>query len=123
VDRYVAAFERADVPGLMALIRDDAVFEMPPLPTWFAGSVTIGRFFAARVFHPDNDWRMVATRANGQPATAAYLRDDDGPHRAYAISVLSVGHGKIARVVAFLDAGLFAAFGLPHLYAGEPARH
>jgi RNA polymerase sigma-70 factor (ECF subfamily) len=113
VDRYVAAFERADVTALMALIRDDAVFEMPPLPVWFAGAATIGKFFSARVFSPGNAWRMVPTRANGQPATAAYLREDDGPFRAFAISVLTVEQGSLARVVAFLDAGLFATFGLP----------
>jgi RNA polymerase sigma-70 factor (ECF subfamily) len=123
VDRYVAAFERADVPALMALIHDDAVFEMPPLPTWFAGSATIGSFFATRVFHAGNDWRMIPTRANGQPATAAYLCDDDGQHRAHSISVLTVRDGKIARVVAFLDTGLFAAFGLPQLYADVPVPH
>jgi RNA polymerase sigma-70 factor (ECF subfamily) len=115
VDRYVSAFERADVPALMALIRDDAVFEMPPLPVWFAGGATIGKFFAARVFDPGNDWRMVPTRANGQPATAAYLREDDGPFRAFAISVLTVEQGMVVRVVAFLDAGLFGTFGLPDL--------
>ena len=123
VDRYVAAFEHADVPALMALIHDDAVFEMPPLSTWFAGSATIGSFFGTRVFSAGHDWRMIPTRANGQPATAAYLRDDDGRHRAYAISVLTVRDGKIARVVAFLDTSLFAAFGLPRLYADLPVLH
>src|SRR6266702_1949598 len=34
--RYAAAFENADVAGLIRLLRDDAVFEMPPLPTWYA---------------------------------------------------------------------------------------
>jgi RNA polymerase sigma-70 factor (ECF subfamily) len=32
VDQYAAAFENADVAGLIGLLREDAVFEMPPQP-------------------------------------------------------------------------------------------
>ena len=46
LSRYAAAFENADVAGLIRLLRDDAVFEMPPLPTWYAGREPIGRFMA-----------------------------------------------------------------------------
>ena len=35
--------------GLIRLLRDDAVFEMPPLPTWYTGREPVGRFLAARV--------------------------------------------------------------------------
>ncbi|MGW1553380.1 hypothetical protein [Streptomyces sp. NPDC002346] len=37
LNRYVRAFEDADISGLLALLADDAVAEMPPFPTWFAG--------------------------------------------------------------------------------------
>src|SRR6201993_3911049 len=37
LDRYVAAFENADVAGLVAVLAEDAMFEMPPLLTWFRG--------------------------------------------------------------------------------------
>src|ERR1700749_3973290 len=37
LDRFSAAFENADVGLLADLLRQDAVLEMPPLLTWFAG--------------------------------------------------------------------------------------
>ncbi len=89
--RFVAAFESADVVGLVELLSDDAIFEMPPLPKWFAGIDTIRQFVATHVLHSGNSWRGIPTRANGQPAVATYLRDDDvGPHRAHGITVLTV---------------------------------
>src|SRR4051812_17611426 len=32
--KYVDAFERYDIPSLVSLIREDAVFDMPPFPLW-----------------------------------------------------------------------------------------
>ena len=37
VGRYAAAFENADMAGLVALLRADVVAEMPPQPGWFRG--------------------------------------------------------------------------------------
>jgi RNA polymerase sigma-70 factor (ECF subfamily) len=113
LDRYAAAFENADVTALMRLLRDDAVLEMPPLPTWFAGRERIGRFLASRVFGQPGDFTMVPTAANGQPGFAAYLRGRDGVHRAHAVQVLTVPAASIARVVSFNQPELFAMFGLP----------
>lgn len=45
--------------GLIRLLRDDAVFEMPPLPTWYAGREPVGRFLAARVLRQPGDLRMI----------------------------------------------------------------
>jgi RNA polymerase sigma-70 factor, ECF subfamily len=60
---------------------------------------------------------LIPTRANGQPAVATYLRDDDiGPHRAHGVAVLTVRSMRISRMVSFLDTGLFGAFGLPPTY-------
>jgi len=113
LDQYAAAFENADVTALMRLLRADAVFEMPPVPTWFAGREQIGRFLAARVLREPGGLRMVPTAANGQPALAAYLRGHDGLYRAYAVQVLTCTAAGVARVVSFKDPGLFATFGLP----------
>jgi RNA polymerase sigma-70 factor (ECF subfamily) len=116
LDRYVAAFEAADVAALMGLLREDAQWEMPPLPAWFAGRQAIGRFLASQVFVAPRVWRLVATSANGQPAFATYLRGPDGGYHAHAIQVLTVTAAGIARVVAFLDPSLFVTFGLPATY-------
>jgi RNA polymerase sigma-70 factor, ECF subfamily len=33
--RYVTLWEQGDIPGLVALLREDAWFSMPPFPAWF----------------------------------------------------------------------------------------
>jgi RNA polymerase sigma-70 factor (ECF subfamily) len=111
VERYVRAFEAADVDALVALLTDDAVMEMPPVPLWFEGRDHYGRFMA-RVFAMRGGWRVLPTSANGQPALAAYCPDDTGTLRLHTLQVLSVGTGGISRNVVFQDAGVFAAFGL-----------
>jgi RNA polymerase sigma-70 factor (ECF subfamily) len=122
LDRYMAAFEAADIAGLLQLLREDAQWEMPPLPAWFAGPQAIGRFLASQLFGAPRAWRMVPTRANGQPAFAAYLRGPDGSYHAHAIQVLTVTAAGIARVVAFLDPSLFVLFDLPATHdAAAPA--
>jgi RNA polymerase sigma-70 factor, ECF subfamily len=113
LDRYAAAFENADVAALMELLREDAVLEMPPQPTWFAGRDLVGRFMAARVLTEPGAFKMIPTTANGQPAFVAYLRESDGVHRAHAIQVLTISAGRIARIVSFNDAALFPAFAMP----------
>ena len=50
LDRYVALWEQADIPGLVALLREDAWFTMPPTPGWFQGRVAIATFFRTTVF-------------------------------------------------------------------------
>jgi RNA polymerase sigma-70 factor (ECF subfamily) len=124
--RYAAAFESADVAALTRLLRDDAVLEMPPLPAWFAGRELIGRFLGRQVLGQPGDFLMTPTAANGQPAFAAYLRDEDGAHRAHAIQVLTITPAGVARIVSFNDPDLLATFGLPParaagaLAAGRP---
>ena len=110
--RYATAFENADVAGLIRLLRDDAVFEMPPIPTWYAGREPIGRFLAARVLRPGR-FRLIPAAANGQPAFAAYMRENDGVHRAHAVQVLTLTPSGLSRVVSFNDSALLATFGLP----------
>ena len=86
LDRYAAAFENADVAAVVQLLREDAVFEMPPEVTWFTGRELIGRFLQARVLTEPGRFQMTPVAANGQPALAAYLRDHDGVYRAHSIA-------------------------------------
>jgi RNA polymerase sigma-70 factor, ECF subfamily len=113
LDRYATAFEKADVAALTALLREDAVLEMPPLLTWFAGREVIGEFFARQVLRAPGQFRMRPVAANGQPAFAAYLDGGGGRYQAHAIQVLAVSGGRVGRIVSFNDAELFPAFGLP----------
>jgi RNA polymerase sigma-70 factor (ECF subfamily) len=113
LDRYVTAFEAADITALMQLLRDDAVLEMPPIPTWFAGREQVGGFLAARVLGRPGDFRMVPTAANGQFALGGYARGRDGVYHGYGVDVLTVTGSRVARITAFTDVALLATFGLP----------
>ncbi len=94
-------------------VQDDlAELEMPPIPTWFTGQQTVVAFLASRVLRGPDQWRMVPTRANGQPALVAYQRTDDGRYAAYGVQVLTLIGTRIARITSFNDPGLVPAFGL-----------
>jgi RNA polymerase sigma-70 factor (ECF subfamily) len=121
LDRYATAFENADVAALMKVLTDDAVWEMPPLPTWFTGRETIARFLSTRILAA-GDFRMVPASVNGQPAFGSYAHDQDGVYRPHALHVLTVTGAGVARVVAYLDAALFAPCGLPPLLDAPDGR-
>jgi len=114
LDRFAAAFQNADVTAVVQLLREDAVFEMPPEVTWFTGRELIGRFLRAQVLTGPGRFQMTPVAANGQPALAAYLRGRDGGYRAHSICVLTTAASRVTRVTSFNDPGLFATFGLPH---------
>ena len=113
VDRYVAAFEAADVDTLVTLLTEDAVLEMPPVPLWYRGRVNYGRFIARAFALRGTDWKMVDTVANGQPAAVAYCRGDDGAYHLHTLQVFTVTTAGIAHTVVFQDPAVFAAFHLP----------
>jgi RNA polymerase sigma-70 factor (ECF subfamily) len=112
-NRYAAAFENADIAALTELLRADAVFEMPPLPTWFAGRAAMLAFLQAQVLRDPGHFRLLPTTANGQPAFATYMREADGVHRAHGILVLTIAASHVTRSTMFLDPTLLTTFGLP----------
>jgi RNA polymerase sigma-70 factor (ECF subfamily) len=120
LDRYVAAFETADVHGLVAVLADDVRWEMPPIPTWFTGRDTVLAFLDKRM-QALGEATVIATSANGQPAFAVYGRDHDGVHRPHALHVLTLTPAGVSRVIAFQEAGLFSRFGLPPALVEESA--
>ncbi len=119
LDAYADAFRGADMGALTKLLHEDAVLEMPPQPTWFAGREQVGRFLASRVLTEPGVFTMARAAANGQPTFAAYLRGTDGVHRAHAIQVLTVTGNRLSRIVSVNDAGLFPVFGLPGIAAAQ----
>jgi RNA polymerase sigma-70 factor, ECF subfamily len=115
VDRYVAAFQRADVAELAMLLTEDAVLEMPPYLNWYAGRSDYARFIA-RVFATHGpDWRMTPLSANGQPAVAAYARGADGAYHLNTIQVFRVTNAGIKHNVTFPDPTVFDLFVLPRV--------
>ena len=96
--RYMAAWESADVPGLLSLLTDDASFAMPPLPQWFRGRAAIGAFLREGPFSRPR-WRLEPAQLNGQ-LSFTYLEQDGTPH---AVDVLDLApDGRIATITAFL---------------------
>jgi RNA polymerase sigma-70 factor (ECF subfamily) len=117
LERFVRAWEAADVSELVALLREDAVFSMPPLPLFFQGRESIRAFLSSFIFASDRSFRVVSARANGQPAVAIYQRDEAGRYRPAALDVLCVDGAAISAIHAFLVIGdhapSFSRFGLP----------
>ena len=111
--KYAAAFENADAAGLAQLLRQDAIFEMPPILTWFTGRDQIGQFLGTTVLRAPGAFRLLPVAANGQHGFACYLLEPDGRHHAHGVQVLTVRAGAIAHVVSFNQPELFGAFGLP----------
>ncbi|WP_159620039.1 sigma-70 family RNA polymerase sigma factor [Ruania rhizosphaerae] len=123
LDRFVAAMHAHDIEALVATLTADAVFEMPPFPTWFRGAETIGRMvWSQSPAKGPGDHLLVPTSANGQPALGLYMPDDDGVHRAFNLQVLTLTPSGISHVVAFFDLRLFARFGLPEVADGVSQR-
>ena len=111
LDQYIAAFENADAAALERLLTQDVILEATPLRTWFAGRKTCIPFLRDQLLGSPGDWRMLATSANGQPAAAAYTRDQRGNYQPYGICVLTVTGEGIRRISSFGDPGLVTVFG------------
>jgi RNA polymerase sigma-70 factor, ECF subfamily len=113
IERYVRAFEAADVPAIVRLLADQVVLEMPPVPLWYRGRDDYARFMD-RVFEMrGTGWRVRRLTANGQLAFAAYAPEPGGGHRLHTLQVFTVTDGRVARNVVFADPSVFEAFGLP----------
>jgi RNA polymerase sigma-70 factor, ECF subfamily len=117
LSRYVDAWHAADAAGLVALLREDALITMPPLPLWYQGRVAIRWFFETQLFAGEAAarFRLVATAANGSPAFATYQRDESGVYRLGALQVLTLDGTQVAEIHDFLAVGdrEFTGFDLP----------
>lgn len=116
--RYITVWETADIEGLVALLKEDATFSMPPIPAWYRGRATIGGLVAKTIFRGDAQgrWRLWPTHANGQPAFGLYRVDEqDGVrvYQAYGIQVVTMAGLLIADIITFRVPALFPKFGLP----------
>jgi RNA polymerase sigma-70 factor (ECF subfamily) len=115
VAQYMRAWEEGDMNALAAILREDAVLTMPPASTWFEGRSAIAVFFHSLCFSKVRKrFRVLPTRANGQPACAAYEWDpSDRNYRFSGLMVLVVEGNLVAEITGFGDPDLFRSFGLP----------
>ena len=108
LERYVEAFERKDVDAIVALLAQDAVWEMPPYATWFLGREQVARHLDKQCPGGPGDFEFVHTQANGEPALAMYLWG-----KPFCVQTLTVEGTLFSHVVSFFEPRLFGTFGLP----------
>jgi RNA polymerase sigma-70 factor (TIGR02960 family) len=112
-ERFTRAFEAGDADALVALLTEDVLLVMPPLPFEWIGRELASGFFTAMWTALGSPPRLVATRANGQPAFALYVPDRDaGGFQALGILVLTLTGGGIRGITRF-DLDALARLGLP----------
>jgi RNA polymerase sigma-70 factor (ECF subfamily) len=123
VERYIDAWERADVDAIIAMLAEDATFAMPPLRTWYRGRDAITVFLTR--FALLDRWRLVPARANGQLAFANYSWETEKrTYTAKTLDVLTLDGTLVAEITAFVTpftrgparerfADVFERFGLP----------
>jgi RNA polymerase sigma-70 factor, ECF subfamily len=109
---YLDAFWRKDVGRIVSLLQADAIWEMPPFTSWYAGAENIGNLIASQCPGGVHDMPMLPTTANGQPAFGLYMRQPDGHFEPFHLQVLELDGTRVRRVGAFFDVP-FTRFGLP----------
>ena len=118
VAHFATAVERGDTEGIVSLLTDDAWLTMPPEPYEYQGGEAIARFLEDRAARRGAHYRLVPTRANGQPAFGCYLPDPHAPiARAYGIMVLTLTEDRVSAITWFGERSLFSHFGLPRTLA------
>jgi RNA polymerase sigma-70 factor (TIGR02960 family) len=113
VEQLTRAYEADDLDGLVGLLADDVWLRMPPVPLEYQGRELAARFFAAVAFHRGRVFRLVETRANGQPAFGVYVREPGAEilHANGLVVVTLAGH-RISVITRF-DNSVMGRFGLP----------
>jgi RNA polymerase sigma-70 factor, ECF subfamily len=119
VERFTRAFSNGDVAGLVALLTEDVRLNMPPLPLQYQGRSVAERFHTVVTFREGRTYRLIPTRANGQPAFGLYIRDRRSRLlHANGLMVLSLSGGHISAMTRF-DNSVLSRFGLPRTIPGD----
>jgi RNA polymerase sigma-70 factor (ECF subfamily) len=115
LQRFMEAHERADMPTIASLLREDVRMVMPPLAVWFDGreaattAMSVG--FGTMVGH---ELRAIATAANRQPAFVMYSRPPgESAFNALVLTVVRVENGKVVEMTGFDPKTTVPGFGLP----------
>jgi len=113
IARLTRAYETGDIDDVVALLTDDVLLAMPPVPLEYQGRELAAQFLAAVAFRPGRTYRLVPTRANGQLALGAYLQDPrTGIAQANSLLVLTLAGSRISVMTRF-DDSMLPRFGLP----------
>ncbi len=121
LNAYLRSWETRDLESLVALLRQDVVFAMPPHSVWFRGADALRAFLQMPPFATRwaRGMRGTRTRANGLPAVVWYFRgEDDGVYRRHSIQVMRFEDGALAEATNFIGAHYLHGFDLPEVLAG-----
>jgi RNA polymerase sigma-70 factor (TIGR02960 family) len=113
VAAFTRAFAAGNVHAVVALLTDDVQLSMPPWPFQYRGRELAARFHEMVTFREGRTYRLIPTRANGQPAFGLYTKD---PHarvlHANGLMVLTLAGDQISALTRF-DNSVLPTFGLP----------
>ena len=113
LSELVHCFEDGDVDGIVALMTEDAWLRMPPVPLEYQGRELAGEFFATVAFRQGRRYRLIPTRANGQPAFGVYLEDPVTEIcHAFGMLVITLAGDQVSAITRF-DNAVLPRFGLP----------
>jgi RNA polymerase sigma-70 factor (ECF subfamily) len=110
---FARAYEAADVDAVVALLTDDVFISMPPIPYEYVGRDLAARFIGA-LFGGGRRFKLVPTRANGQPAFATYVGGVGA-----GLFVLTLDGDGISALTRF-EAGVLDAFAMPSRLGSPP---
>ena len=111
VEKFISAWESADLDALVDLLTDNVFISMPPIPFEYEGRELVARFCAS-IFGSGRRFDLVRTRANGQPAFGAYLRTITGVSHGVGLYVLTINGDRISAMTRFENT-VFPWFELP----------
>jgi RNA polymerase sigma-70 factor (ECF subfamily) len=101
--RYVQAWETRSIDQLLALLKEDALVTMPPMPVWYQGHAALGEFFRQIVFKEAREWKIQPIAANGQAAFALYQQQTESPdYRLAGIQLITLAQTHLARIDHYL---------------------
>jgi RNA polymerase sigma-70 factor (TIGR02960 family) len=121
VERLTRAYETGDVDALVALLTEDVLMIMPPIPLEYQGRELVARFLRAAVFLPGMRCRPVPSRANGQPALVMYFAEPAGGYRAGGMLVFGLSGSRVSAITRF-DTTVLTRFGVPAIWPGSSSR-
>jgi RNA polymerase sigma-70 factor, ECF subfamily len=110
IERYARAIERADAAALAAMVADDVVLEMPPVPAWSRGRETYEQFMANLFRTRGTAWLARPLRDEAQPMLLLYRVTPEGPVPHTVQLVDGAEGGAIEHVLVYQDARLFRLF-------------
>jgi RNA polymerase sigma-70 factor, ECF subfamily len=120
LDQYLEAFAEYDIDRIVALLRYDVVFDMPPLELWVRGPEEVATFMAGQGAACAGS-KVLSLSANGFPAYASYKPDpESGAWLPWSVTILEADAtgdapalSGIHNFLAPFMPNLFASFGLP----------